>query len=316
MRLLQEHPMEKSDMQGKIFDIRRFSTHDGEGIRTTVFMKGCPLQCVWCQNPEGIDSRILPIRMGNSCICCGKCVEISSKGGVKKEEGIIRIDRTKCDDWDKIIEECPSGAFVMDSKYYSSDELMKELLKDKVFYDHGGGVTFSGGEPLMQAVFLEEILRKLKEKGIHTAIETSLNVSENAMTKQLPYLDSIYADMKIYDEQEHKSCTGVSNILIKKNLKKLLSSEFKDKVIIRTPLIPTYTATEKNLAEIAEFLSGIYSDVKYELLNYNPLAEAKYHLVGKKYCFKENPKLYKKEQMLQFGQIVKEHGIKNLIMEI
>ncbi len=316
MRSSQELHMEKSDMLGRIFDIRRFSTHDGSGIRTTVFMKGCPLRCIWCQNPEGIDSQILPVRMENTCIHCGRCAEISRKGGVKEEQGVLRVDRTKCDEWDRIIEECPSGAFVMDARYYSSDELMKELLKDRIFYKHGGGVTFSGGEPLMQDAFLEEILKKLKKEGIHTAVETSLHVSEEALEKQLSYLDTIYADMKIYDEQKHRKCTGVSNQLIRKNLEKLLKSSFKNKVIIRTPLIPVYTATEENLAAVAEFLTDLYPDVRYELLNYNPLAEAKYHLVGKTYCFKENPGLYSKEQMLQFGQIVKEHGVKNLIMEI
>ncbi len=304
------------DIEGKIFDIRRFSTHDGAGIRTTVFMKGCPLSCIWCQNPEGIDLQISPVWMESKCIGCKKCVSLSCNGGVRYADGQIRLERANDENWIDIIENCPSGAFMMDAKKYSADELMKELVKDRVFFEHGGGVTFSGGDPMLQAQFLEEILKRLKNEKIHTAVETSLFVSTEVLERMLPYLDTVYADMKIYDESAHRKCTGVSNDLIKKNIMFMLRSKHKDKVIIRTPLIPHYTATERNLSSIAQFLSDIYPDVSYELLNYNPLAEAKYHLVEKEYCFKENPKLYSKDRMIAFGNIVKEHGIKNLIMEI
>lgn len=303
-------------MNGKVFDIRRFSTHDGEGIRTTVFLKGCPLRCIWCQNPEGIESHIMPMRIEKSCIKCGKCVSLSRNGGAVFEDGGIRIYRNKLDDWKNMIEECPSGALMMDAHYFSSSQLLEELKKDVIFFRHGGGVTFSGGEPLMQTDFMVEVLKDLRNEGIHTAIETSLSVSTSEMEKALPFVDCIYADMKIFDEEIHKKCTGLSNVLIKENIKVLLTSGYKKNVIIRTPLIPQFTATKENLADIAEFLANLYPNVKYELLNYNPLAEAKYHLIDKVYCFKENPKLYTNQQMMEFGRIVKEHGIKNLIMEI
>lgn len=306
----------EGSMRGTIFDIRRFSTHDGDGIRTTVFFKGCPLRCVWCQNPEGISPEILPMYMENKCIHCGTCLHFSEKGGVYQQGDKIRIRRTCTDNWEEITDACPTGALVMDASVYESDELVRELLKDRVFFKRGGGITLSGGEPLMQGAFALEILKKLKEEGIHTAIETALNVPPETVEAAVPYLDQIYADLKIADSQKHRKYTGASNGQIKKNVGYLLQSPHRDKVIIRTPLIPEYTATEENLSAIARFLTQIYPEVHYELLNYNPLAEAKYHLVNRKYCFQENPHLYTAEQMEKFGQIVRENGIKNLIMEI
>lgn len=303
-------------MRGKVFDIRRFSTHDGNGIRTTVFLKGCPLRCIWCQNPEGISEEIYPMYFRNKCIHCGTCLEISKTGGVYLDDGEIRLCRDKADEWQKIIKECPSGAIVMDSQIFTTEQLVDEVLKDEVFFRREGGVTLSGGEPLMQGEFAIEVLRLLHGRRIHTAIETSLSVSPRIVKEALPYVDLIYADLKIADEVTHKKYTGASNALIKKNLEYILTSECRDKVIIRTPLIPEYTATRENLSAIASFLSGIYPEVKYELLNYNPLAEAKYRLVDKDYCFKDNHKMYTRDQMTAFGEIVKSNGIKILLMDI
>lgn len=303
-------------MKGKVFDIRRFSTHDGGGIRTTVFLKGCPLHCVWCQNPEGISSRSGPMYFAGTCIHCGACLKHAVQGEVYEKDGEICLDRDRICDWTAITDACPAGAIVMDSRIYEPEELVSELLKDEVFFRRGGGVTLSGGEPLCQPEFAIEVLRLLHEKGIHTAVETALNVSAETVEAALPYLDLVYADMKLADEQEHIKYTGVSNVLIRQNLANILASGERERVIIRTPLIPGITATKENLGAAASFLSGIYPQVRYELLNYNPLAEAKYHLVGREYYFKENPKLYTKAQMEEFGSIVTANGIQNLIMEI
>lgn len=303
-------------MKGKVFDIRRFSTHDGTGIRTTVFFKGCPLKCVWCQNPEGISWKPMPLYFPGKCIHCGTCLRFSREGAVYEKDGGICLQRDKNDDWERIIDACPSGAIVMDSKLYEAEELVEELLKDKVFFRNGGGVTLSGGEPLGQPEFALQVLKLLHTYGIHTAVETALNVPTEVIEQALPYLDLVYADMKLADECQHEAYTGVSNRLIKQNLRCILSSPYRERAVIRTPLIPQYTATEENLKGIAAYISGIYPEVRYELLNYNPLAEAKYHLVGREYCFQENPKLYTKEQMEKFGAVVKEHGIKHLILDV
>lgn len=303
-------------MRGKVFDIRRFSTHDGCGIRTTVFLKGCTLCCVWCQNPEGISGCTRPVFFEGKCIRCGTCLKHTVQGGIYIKDGKICLNQSRNDDWLAITDACPSRAIVMDSQIYEPEELVNELLKDEVFFRRGGGVTLSGGEPFSQPGFAVDILRLLHERGIHTAVETALNVSAEIVCAALPYLDLVYADMKLADEQKHKTYTGVSNALIKQNLAKILTGPERERVIIRTPLIPSITATEENLGEIASFLSTLYPQVKYELLNYNPLAEAKYHLVGRSYCFKENPKPYAKARMEEFGSIVTANGIKNLIMEI
>lgn len=150
---------------------------------------------------------------------------------------------------------------------------------------------------------------------IHTAIETSLYAKPEVVKELIPYLSMAFSDLKLIDEEAHKKYVGVSNEIIKKNMEILLSSEIREHVIIRTPMIPGITTSKENIQGIAEFISNIYSDVSYEILNYNPLAEAKYHLVDKEYCFKENPKMYSKEQMQQFGQWAKEAGVKNIIIE-
>lgn len=303
-------------MKGLIFDIRRFSTHDGNGLRTNIFFKGCPLRCVWCQNPEGIAPGAAPIYFSNTCIGCGTCVKLSRKGGIFLEDGNIRLCRDRPEPWESIIDACPTGALAMDAREYTVAELVQEAEKDAVFYRDSGGVTISGGEPLMQGKFAAKLLEALHRAGYHTAIETSLYTSQETVERVLPHLDQIFADLKVFDEEEHRRCTGVTNACIRRNIALILRSPRRDQVTIRTPLIPGYTTSEQNLAAIAEFLSGLYPDVKYELLNYNPLAEAKYHLVDRQYCFTENPNLYNQAQMLHFGEIVKAHGIRNLILEI
>lgn len=302
-------------MKGKIFDIQRFSTHDGSGIRTTVFLKGCPLSCVWCQNPEGISLKKRPLYFENRCIKCGTCVKKSQYGGLKMQDGRITLDIDAKEDWDNLIDWCPAGALEMDSKEYEIEEVMQEIRKDMVFYKHGGGITLSGGEALFQWEFALEILKQCKKEGIHTAIETSLFAKQNILKEVLPYLDMIFADFKLADDRRHKKYTGVSNQRIKENLKYLLESEKKENVIIRTPMIPGMTALKENVLEISRYISGIYSEVSYEILNYNPLAESKYHLIDREFCFKENPKLYSKEQMQEFKSWALEGGVTNVIVE-
>lgn len=305
-----------SDMEGSVFDIRRFSTHDGDGIRTTVFLKGCPLSCVWCHNPEGISARRRPLYFENCCIHCRTCEAECRNGGVTFQGDHLILDPHAKEDWEHLIDMCPSGALSMDSRECSAKEVMEEIRKDTVFYRHGGGVTLSGGEPLLQWEFSLEILKQCKKEGIHTAIETSLCAKQEVLEKFLPYLDLIYADFKIADDERHKKYVGVSNQKIKENIKYLLESEKKDRVIIRTPMIPGLTAYKNNITEIAGYISGIDPNVSYEILNFNPLAEAKYHLIGKEFCFSENPQMYPKSQMREFGDWARQGGVTNVIMEV
>lgn len=304
------------NMIGSVFDIRRFSTHDGEGIRTTIFLKGCPLRCHWCQNPEGLSLKPQLMYLENQCIHCGNCTKVCKNNSITLKDNKLYIDKNAADQWEEPIDACPAVCLTMDCKSYTVEELVKLVLKDIAFFKHGGGVTLSGGEPLFQKDFALALLKALKEEKIHTAIETSLYVDKTIIMEVLPYLDSIYADLKVFEKNKHKELTGVYNDQIKENIKFILESNKKDKVIIRTPLIPTMTATKENIYDIAKFITNIYPDVKYELLNYNPLAEGKYKLVDREYCFKENLRMHTEEEMHEFREVAKSAGVKNLIVEV
>jgi pyruvate formate lyase activating enzyme len=298
-----------------VFDIKRFAVHDGHGIRTTVFFKGCPLRCKWCQNPEGLLSNKRLLYFQNNCIHCQRCVLFSKENQLVYKDNRPYINYEYEGDFDNLIKACPSNALRYDSEEYTIEKLIDKIKEDKVFFRDNGGVTFSGGEPLNQKQFLIDILKKCKEENIHTAIETTMYESYEYIEKILPYLDLIYIDLKIFDDDKHKEYTGVSNKIIKKNIKSILQSEYKDKVIIRTPLIPTMSAYDNNIHSIASYIYHIYPDVKYELLNYNPLASSKYELVDLKYGVDKKYKMFNKEDMKYYYEIVYQTGLKNLIIE-
>lgn len=291
-----------------VFDIKRFAVHDGAGIRTTIFFKGCPLRCRWCQNPEGLLPTRQPIYFEDKCLHCRNCEKHSQGQLIYQNRPLFKTN----DGFVEIIKYCPGGAIRYDSTYYSLEELKNKVMEDEVFFKYGGGVTLSGGEPFMQGEKLIVLLKEL-HKDVHTAIETSLYTSLDLLKQALPYLDRIYCDMKIYDEDEHIKATGVSNKVIKENLSYLLSSEHKDKVIVRTPLIPEYSAKDKNIQEIASFLYALDPDIKYELLNYNPLAQAKYDLTSFDYGLDKDLKAFDQKTLDHYYQIVKDSGIKNII---
>ena len=298
-----------------VFDIKRFAVHDGYGLRTTVFFKGCPLRCKWCKNPEGVSTLRRQIYFENSCIHCQRCVEFYKKNQIKYEKNRPYFNLQYEGTFDNLVKACPGNAIRYDSEAYDIKQLMEKIKEDRVFFRDDGGVTFSGGEPLMQGEFLYEILKACQEEKIHTAIETTMYGSLELIKKILPYLDLIYIDLKVFDEKRHMELTNVSSKMIKQHIEYILESEYRNKVIIRTPLIPTMTATDHNIKSIANFLVNIYPEVKYELLNYNPLAFAKYELVDLEYEVDKQLKMFDKEQMEHFHQLVYQTGLKNLIIE-
>ncbi len=313
MKSLKELPMKIS--KALVFDIKRFAVHDGAGIRTTVFFKGCPLRCKWCQNPEGLSPKRRPIYFKNSCIHCRRCEQFSRENQMRYENDRPYFNRKYTGDFDNLIKACPASAIRYDSEEYDVEQLIEKIKEDKVFFRDNGGVTFSGGEPLMQGEFLVEILKRCKVEGIHTAIETTMFASMDLIKKVLPYLDLIYIDLKVFDEKLHEEYTQVSSKKIKERIRYILESEHKDKVIIRTPLIPSMSATDENITSITKFLIHIYPEVKYELLNYNPLASSKYELVDLEYGVNIKYKMFNKEEMQHFYDIVYQAGLKNLIKE-
>lgn len=262
-----------------IFDIRRFALDDGPGIRTTVFLKGCPLSCIWCQNPESICREAEISFYPALCIQCGDCEKACPEHAARMNHP-GRIIRERCIACGECVEGCPSTALKMVGKHYTGNELAAELLKDRIFYETScGGVTFSGGEPTLHMDYLSGVIRKLKENNIHIAIQTSgfFDMKEFRRTL-LPCIDLIFYDIKLFDSQKHRKYTGVGNEEILDNFISL-SAEEKVTTISRTPLIPGITATEENLRQIAKFVRGLGCE-NYELLPYNPGGITKMRTIG------------------------------------
>ena len=248
-----------SNTTANIFDIQRNSFVDGPGIRTTVFFKGCNLKCAWCHNPEGQSTKKEWMVYPDKCVGCGRCVGI----GLESADFI-----------------CLHDAKIICGKEYTVDEVMREILKDKVFYENsGGGVTFSGGECMLQIDFLEEILKACKQNGIHTAVDTAGNVPFEWFERILPFTDLFLYDVKCFDREKHKRYTGAANELILSNLEKLLKTGRS--VWVRIPIIPTVNDDEKELQHIKAFLRSCKYPEKVELLPYHAMGEHKYAAIGK-----------------------------------
>lgn len=259
---------------GLIFNMQRFSLHDGPGIRTTIFFKGCPLKCAWCQNPEGIGSDIELFRYNHRCIKCGACCLRCSEKAITLNEVGPQIDRQTCNRCMKCVDTCPSGALEKTGTEFSVDEVVQIASRDYILYEEsGGGVTISGGEPLQQPVFLLGLLEAFQSMNIHTAIETCGFSDWEVINNVSKYVDLLFYDIKLYDEQASKDYTGASNRLILENLKRLVDNRIN--IRVRMPLIPSVNDDPCNIDRTAEYLSSIGIE-NIELLPYNSLGTAKY----------------------------------------
>lgn len=288
-------------MQGLVFDVKRYAIHDGDGIRTTIFLKGCPLACKWCHNPEGIKRGKELGYVETSCIHCGGCIDKCPNHALEMKAGRIFIN-SNCVMCGQCVDLCPTNSLKLFGVETSLDELKEILEKDRAFYNtSNGGITFSGGEVFGQPAFLLEALKLCKEMELNTAIETSLFTSYVYIKSVIPYIDQFIVDIKIMDSKEHEKYTGVKNELILENIKKIAHEDVN--VLLRTPLIPGITATRSNLEAIGRFIKMLPRTINLELLNYNPLAESKYSLLGDDYKLgKLNP--YTEAQVTEFYNIV------------
>lgn len=275
------------EKQTYIFNIQHYSLHDGPGIRTIVFLKGCPMRCRWCCNPES--QKYVPeiSYVENKCIGkkeCAVCAQVCQYGAISfSETKKAVIDRNKCQNCRACVQECPSRAIKEEGQQYSVEEVMEIVERDSVFYSHGeGGLTVSGGEPLTHPQFLVALLKEAKKQRIHTAIETCGYADYESLAAVAKYLDVIIYDIKSLDDQKHIAYTGCSNERILRNFERLCN-DYKDlPKKVRTPVIPGFNDDPEQLAKIQEFLLD-KPNVTHEYLPYHTFGKGKYKALGRKY---------------------------------
>ncbi|MEI6049251.1 MAG: glycyl-radical enzyme activating protein [Bacteroidota bacterium] len=275
--------MEKTpETEGKIFKIKRFSIHDGPGIRTAVFLKGCPLNCIWCHSPEGISPDISIWYNRNICIACGECVKACPENALQLVPDIkpfIQIDRNVCKISGDCVSTCPANALQFTGYKAKVSEIVNEIEKDIPYYQSsGGGITLTGGEPLYQADFSTEILEACKKREIHTAIETSLFCNREAISRVSDFVDLFIVDLKLFDPVQHKYYTGKTNETIKRNFRFIVKSD--KAILVRIPLIKNITDTDENKNAIINFVHEANDKIPIEYIGFNSLAENNYKKLG------------------------------------
>ncbi|PKQ60917.1 hypothetical protein BZG02_17360 [Labilibaculum filiforme] len=287
------YPIFVNRIMGRITQIQSMSLHDGPGIRTTVFTKGCNMRCAWCHNPETWSSKLQIQFLKNKCIDCKACYPSATTSDFTPSL-LVRPNQYSISESITIAESCYTGALEVVGKDVYVDELLKTIEKDREFFDEsGGGITISGGEPLLQAEFVIEVFKKCKQKGIHTAIESNLHSNSEIVKKVAEYTDLFMVDIKLWDSEKHKKWTGLGNELVLENIK--LLNVLGKKLMIRTPVVPGVNDNVEELSSIAKFVNELDCLETYELLPYHSLGNGKYIALGM-----EN-------EITKFDQISKSH---------
>jgi pyruvate formate lyase activating enzyme len=268
--------------KGRIFNVEKYAVHDGPGIRTTVFFKGCPLHCWWCHNPEGQNLRIELIYRENRCIGCGECVKNCPRKALSLVSQHATLNRKTCNTCGLCAQTCPSEALSIVGKDMSVEEVIREIETDRIFYDEAeGGVTLSGGEPLLQPSFLNAILEECNRRRIHTTLDTSGFASQKVVDKIRSKVDLFLYDLKILDDAKHRKYTGVSNRLILQNLERLAGNG--SSIVISIPIIPGINDDEDNILEAGEFIASLPGIEQVSLLPYHRAGVDKYRNLGRAY---------------------------------
>jgi pyruvate formate lyase activating enzyme len=270
------------ETRGVIFNIQTYSIHDGPGIRTTVFLKGCPLKCIWCQNPES--QMVTPQLLFNDelCVGCGKCLQVCPEGAIKLHEGKSWTNRYACRGSGKCVEACPNEARNIVGRYVTAGEVFKEIMEDKIFYERsGGGVTLGGGEPLTSPEFTASLLRLCKSAGIHTALDTCGYAKWETIKQILLHVDLVLYDLKHMDPAAHRLYTGVSNDIILENAKRICK-EPHISLLARIPIIPGFNDSIGNIGATGRFIATeLGASTEVYLLPYHKLGEVKYQRLEK-----------------------------------
>lgn len=268
-------------MKGTIFNIQRFCLHDGPGIRTTVFMKGCPLRCRWCHNPAGLSPKIQLQLLMDRCLGCGKCASVCACH--TWDEAEHKLDRVACRQCFACTEACPGGALTVCGEHVTTEELFAKVMADKDFYETDGGVTFSGGEPLLQADFVGKVAALVRQAGYTVAVDTCGEVPWEAFERVLPVTDIFLYDIKAVDTHIHQRATGVGNTRIMQNLRRLDACQ--KEIWVRVPVIPSVNDSAEEMTKIAELVESLSSVSRVTLMPYHSLGHHQYKALGYVYGF-------------------------------
>lgn len=290
---------------GIIFDIQRLSIHDGPGLRTTVFLKGCPLRCKWCHNPEGLSRKIQLKYMDEKCILCRKCIAVCSQKVHEIIHNMHMVDFEKCNVCGMCIKECPSTALELWGQEFTAQEVIRLVSSDEPFFGEEGGITFSGGEVMMQPEFLLEMLQEAKKHSYNTCVDTSGYTKWENIEKILPYTDCFLYDIKAYSEEIHMAGTGCSNQRILENFKRLVQEQ--KKIYVRIPVIEEFNATTEEMGKIAGLLQE-YPVMGVTLMPYHVLGRAKRSFIGMDLGTVYHAPSEKK--MEEFQKLFLKHGVK------
>ncbi len=307
---------------GNVFNIQRFSIHDGPGIRTTVFLKGCPLHCFWCHNPEGVCPKAEVQFFPNRCIMCGMCEEICEHDAHHFQDGVHTYDREQCVTCGECVKECAAGALQMAGEEMTVEKVVEEIMRDRAFYETShGGVTLSGGEPMLQRHFSHAILTACRAEGISTAIETTASARWEHILEMLQVTDLVMMDLKHMDSDKHRAATGVRNELILANARRL-AGETNKPLFFRIPVVPGVNATTEEIGAIGAFVQELTAarrescaardeqpaPITLELLPFHRMAGDKYASLGMEYQA-NSLNTPPRDEMLVLADAARQHSI-------